>query len=253
VTAEHTATDAFRGADFRRSDLSGATFRDCDLTGARIVSSVVEQLRVSGFGGRSGTVVVDDVDVTAYVAAELDRRHPERVQLRAVRTADDHRAMWATIEPLWTAALGRAGRLRGPLRFEQVDGEWSFAETLRHLVFGVDVWIGRMVLGKPEPFSSRGLPPTDYPADRTPEMGIDLKARLTYADVVASYASRRMHVRRVLDELTDAQLDEVRVAVPAPAWGVESHSVRACLGVVLNEHVQHLRYAVRDLAVLETR
>ena len=50
--------------------------------------------------GSTGTVVVDDVDVTAFVAAELDRRHPERVQLRGMRTAEDCRAMWDTVERL---------------------------------------------------------------------------------------------------------------------------------------------------------
>src|SRR4051794_1120417 len=103
MTAEYTHTDAFRGAaTFRDADLTGATFRDCDLTKVRIVSSQVADLRVSGFGGSVGTVVVDDVDVTAFVAAELDRQYPERVQLRTIRTADDYRAMWNTIERLWS-------------------------------------------------------------------------------------------------------------------------------------------------------
>ena len=81
----HANTRAFRGASFHDADLGGATFRDCDLRGARIVSSFVDGLVVSGFSGRSGPVVVDDVDVSDFVAAELDRRHPERVRLREAR------------------------------------------------------------------------------------------------------------------------------------------------------------------------
>jgi len=136
----------------------------CDLTQARIVGSQVAGLRVSGFGGEAGTVIVDDVDVTAFVAAELDRRHPERVQLRAVRTADDYRAMWDTIERLWSDTVGRAERLPERALHERVDDEWSFVQTLRHLVFAVDVWVGRMILGEPMPYHRLGLPPTDYPA-----------------------------------------------------------------------------------------
>lgn len=253
MPAEHTRTDAFRGARFSAVDLSGATFRDCDLTGARIVSSMVADLRVSSFAGEGGTVVVDDVDVTGYVSAELDRRHPERVQVRAARTADEIRAAWTAVETLWTATLGRAEGLPEAARFAQVDGEWSFAETLRHLVFAVDTWIGGMVLGRGTPFHRLGLPPTDLPREAAPGLGIDLDARPAYAEVVAAYADRRMQVRRVLEELTDAQLDEVRTATPVPAYGEESHTVRACLGVVLREHVEHRRYAVRDLAALETR
>jgi hypothetical protein len=253
MAVEYTDTEVFRGVTFRRADLTGATFRDCDLTRARIVSSVVTDLRVDGFGGASGRVVVDDVDVTAFVAAELDRRHPERVQLRAVRTADEHRAMWDTVERLWSETLARAERLPEATRFERVEDEWSFVETLRHLVFAVDVWVGRMVLGEPTPYSRIGLPPTDYPSAGTPELGIDLDAQPSYAEVVAVHADRRAQVRGVLEALTDTELDQVRTAVPAPAWGEESHSVGICLRVVLNEHCAHHRYAVRDLAVLERR
>src|SRR3954447_12051753 len=101
----HANTRAFRGASFRYADLSGATFRDCDMSGVRIVSSMVDGLVVSGFSGRAGRIVVDDVDVSAYVAAELDRRHPERVRLREARTIDDLRAVWADLESLWDDTL----------------------------------------------------------------------------------------------------------------------------------------------------
>ena len=39
----------------------------------------------------------------------------------------------------------------------------------------------------------------------------------------------------------------------APDWGEESFPVLECLTVVVREHADHLRFARRDLAVLEAR
>lgn len=272
MAAEHTDTDAFRGATFRHADLAGAafrnvdltgaafhsvdltgaTFRDCDLSGVRTVASAVADLQVSRHGG-SGRVVVDGVDVTAYVADELDRRHPERVRLRAVRTADDVRAMWDTLERLWVDTLARAERLPEAARHEWVDDEWSFVETLRHLVFATDVWVSRLIRDEATPYHRLGLPPTDTSPASAAELGIDLAARPSYAEVVAVFADRRRQVREVVAAVTDAELAEVRTAALTPAWGVESHPVGECLRVVLEEHCEHRRFAVRDLTLIESR
>ncbi|MFC4148475.1 DinB family protein [Micromonospora mangrovi] len=240
-----------RGASFRNVDLTGATFRDSDLSGVRIVASLVADLRVSAHDDGGSRVVVDDVDVTDFVATELDRRHPERVQLRAVRTADDVRAMWDTVERLWSETVARAERLPEAVRHERVDGEWSFVETLRHLVFAVDVWLGRMILGEVGPYPRVSLPPTDYPPAALPELGVDPDARPSYAEALALHADRRARVRRLVATVTDAELAEPRTAVPTPVWGEESESVGECLRVILVEHCAHRRYAERDLALLE--
>jgi hypothetical protein len=39
-----------------------------------------------------------------------------------------------------------------------VDDEWSFTETLRHLVFATDAWVRRAVLGDPSTWHPLGLP-----------------------------------------------------------------------------------------------
>ena len=108
MAAEYGDTDTFRGASFTGTDLAGATFRDCDLRQVKIVDSWLVDVTVSGI---VGNLVVNDVDVTAFVDAELDRRHPERVQLRQMQTADDYRAMWDTIERLWSDTVADAERL----------------------------------------------------------------------------------------------------------------------------------------------
>jgi hypothetical protein len=107
----------FRGAQFDAADLRGARFTDCDLTGVTIRDGWLVDVSISGY---LRNVTVNGVDVTEFVGAELDRRHPERVQFREGQTADDVRAMWDTIERLWdhragrAAARGRAGRAGQP-------------------------------------------------------------------------------------------------------------------------------------------
>ena len=73
--------------------------------------------------------------------------------------------MWDTVERLWADTLARAERLPERLLHERVDDEWSFTETLRHLVFVADSWTGRMVLGDQ---SFHRLGPA---ADRLPRRG----------------------------------------------------------------------------------
>ncbi|GAA3247384.1 DinB family protein [Pseudonocardia petroleophila] len=250
MSSDHDRTDAFRGARFTRSDLSGATFHDCDLRGARITGSFLDGLSVSGVFGR---LLVDEVDVTEYVTTELDRRHPERVQLRAMRTADEHRAAWELVGRLWARTVERAERLPEAARHERVDGEWSFVETLRHLVFATDCWAGRMVLERPEPYHPLGLVPTDFdPADAA-TAGLDADARPSLAEVLAVRAGRVALVRDLLDGLTDDGLD--RVCTGSPWIGDPDHPrpVRECLHVIMDEECEHRRFAERDLAVLEAR
>jgi hypothetical protein len=82
-----------------------------DLRQVKITDSWLVDFSLSGL---VGNLAVNDVDVTAFVEGELDRRHPERVQLREKRTAGDYRAMWDTIERLWAGTVARAGRLPEP-------------------------------------------------------------------------------------------------------------------------------------------
>src|SRR5262249_33460766 len=118
------------GARVVAADLRGAGLPDCDLTGVTIRDGWLVNVSISGY---RSNVMVNGVDVTDFVSAELDRRHPERVQFREGQTADDVRAVWGTIERLWAQAIERAGRLPAAALTQQVNEEWSFAQTLRHL------------------------------------------------------------------------------------------------------------------------
>jgi hypothetical protein len=249
MAAEYERTDALRGARFTEADLTGAMFRDCDLRRVRVVDSWLVDVNVSGL---VDNFVVNDVDVTAFVEAELDRRHPERVQLRQVRTADDYRAMWDTIERVWSQTVARAGRLPEAARHERVDGEWSFVETLRHLVFATDAWAGRTILDEPMPYHRLGLTQTSYPPADAAALGMDLDARPSFAQVLAARADRMALVRRIVDGLTDTELERLCARAPAPGYPKEPRAVGNCLRVVMREECEHHRYAVRDLAVLES-
>ncbi|SDE02438.1 DinB family protein [Glycomyces harbinensis] len=253
MTARFEHTDAFRGAVFQSVDLSDAVFRDCDLSRVRITASAIPELRVSGHAGEIDRFVVNDVDVTAFVRDELDRRHPERVQLRAVRTPDDYRSMWTVLERLWEDAVARAERLPEAVRNERVDGEWSFAETMRHLVFATDIWVGRMARGEARPFHRIGLPTSDFPADAAREIGVDVDARPSWDEIVEVRAGRAAMMRDAVEGLTETEFERLVTAEPAPTWGVLSLPVGRCLRVVLNEHCEHRHYALRDLATLESR
>jgi len=240
----------FRGARFDVADLRGARFTDCDLTGVTIRDGWLVNVSISGY---LSNVTVNGVDVSDFVSAELDRRHPERVQFREGQTADDVRAMWDTIERLWAGAAERAGRLPAAALAEQVDEEWSFEQTLRHLVFITDAWASRTVLDEPMPYHPLGLPQSWYPAADAAALGIDLTAQPGYAEILAARADRMAVMRRIVAGLTNDGLGRLCQRSPAPGYPDEERTVIDCISVVMDEEIEHYRFAVRDLAALESR
>lgn len=246
--AEYENTAEFRGASFEASDLSGARFRDCDLSRVKIVDSWLDEMNVSGMARR---LIVNDIDVTGFVEGELDRRHPERARVREMRTADEYRTVWELIERLWTGTTARAERLPEPVRHERVDGEWSFVETMRHLIFATDAWAGAAILDEAKPYHRLGYVHSSYPRSEAIALGIDLDARPSYAEVMEVRAERLTLVRRIVDGLVDAELERVCPRLPAPGYPDEERTVGYCLRVVMQEECEHRRYMQRDLAVLE--
>jgi len=247
---EGGGSEEFRGARFDVADLRGARFTDCDLTGVTIRDGWLVNVSISGY---LSNVTVNGVDVTDFVSAELDRRHPERVQFRGGQTADDVRAIWDTIERLWAQAVERAGRLPAAALDERVNEEWSFAQTLRHLVFITDAWASRTVLDQEMPYHPLGLPQSWYPAADAAALGIDLAAQPGYAEILAARADRMAVMRRIVAGLTDDGMGRLCQRSPAPGYPDEERTVIDCISVVMDEEIEHYRFAVRDLAVLEAR
>jgi hypothetical protein len=245
---EGGGSEQFRGARFDVADLRGARFTDCDLTGVTIRDCWLADVSISGYVSH---VTVNGVDVTDFVNAELDRRHPERVQFREGQTVDDVRAIWATIEKLWAQAAQRAGRLSEAALDQQVNQEWSFSQTLRHLVFITDAWASRTVLDEEMPYHPLGLPQSWYPARDAAALGIDLNAQPGYAEVLAARADRMAVMHRIVAGLTDDNLGRLCQRSPAPGYPDEKRRVIDCIAVVMDEEIEHYRFAVRDLAILE--
>ena len=105
--------------------------------------------------GEISNVTINGVDIAPLVSAELDRRYPDRAKMRPTDPAG-FREAWDVVERLWGGTVARASRLDPALLHESVDGEWSFIETLRHLVFATDSWIRRGILGDPSPWDAAG-------------------------------------------------------------------------------------------------
>jgi len=245
---EYTESDQFRGARIHLSDLSGLEIRDCGVSGLRIVDCYGRDVYL---GGDFERLVVNDVDVTAYVEAELDRLHPARVLARDAESPEDYRAAWAAVEALWAATLDRARLLPEAKLHERVNGEWSLVETQRHLLFAGDAWLGNAVLEEEAPYHPLGFPSGGMPSDASAALGLTLAAAPTLDEVLAPRLARMATTRRVVDGLTAAELDRVCGRKPADPYPDQEYVVRRCLKVVLKEEAEHHRYAVRDLAVLE--
>jgi uncharacterized protein YjbI with pentapeptide repeats len=125
------------GAEFRTVDLSQARFRGVDLSGAVMRGVELVDVRIDG---EVHNVLVNGVDVAPLVNAELDRRYPDRARMRPTDPAG-FREAWAIVERLWDGTVARARGMDPALLHESVDAEWSFIETLRHLVFATDAWV----------------------------------------------------------------------------------------------------------------
>ena len=235
-------------ARFHDVDLTHARFRLVDLTGVSIRGAVLVDVDISG---QVENLRVNGVDVAPLVEAELDRRYPDRVKMRPA-DADGFREAWGVLEQLWQDTVERARRLAPDLLHERVADEWSFIETLRHLVFATDAWVTRALLGEPSPWDPLDLPHDEMPDDLN--VPRDRGARPSLEEVLELRADRMATVRRVLEELTDERLSETTEPVIAPGYPEEeSFAVRRCLQTVLSEEWEHRLYAERDLAVLEAR
>ena len=253
--ADFTEAD-LRGSRFEDVDLGGAVFRQVTFaearffnvyfTGAVIRGAWLEDVEIDG---ELKGLTVNGVEVGPLVEAELDRRHPERVTLRAT-DADGFREAWAVIERSWVPTVERARRLPEPLLHERVEGEWSFIETLRHLVFCTDAWLRRAVLRDPSPYHPLGLPHDEMSA--IPGVPWDRTARPSLEEMLAVRADRMAGVREFMARLTDDDVNGSTEPVPEPGYPESrSYPVIRCLRAVVLEEWEHRLFAERDLAVLE--
>ena len=237
-----------RGSHFRDVDLRDSRFHDVDLSGAVLRGAQLDDAEIDG---DVEGLTINGVEVGPLIEAELDRRYPDRGKMRPTDPAG-FREAWDVVERLWEQTVTRARRFNPGLLHESVDGEWSFIETLRHLVMATECWVHRAMLGDPAPWHPLSLPFDGMPD--TPGVPRDRAARPSLDVVLELRHDRMATVRRVIDELTEESLAGVTEPVDGPGWPPSrSFDVRKCLLVVLNEEWQHRLYAERDLAVLASR
>ncbi len=226
-----------RGARFDSSDLSGAVMRGVDIAGTEIDSPwLVEE---------GGPLFVNGIDVVPFVDAELNRRFPGR-ELRRADTPEGLRDAWAAVEDTWAATTARATELPDGAVDVSVGGEWSFAQTLRHLVMATDVWLRKAVLRIEQPYHPVGQPNPFYAAEGG-DMSAFSNPNPTFAEVLEARADRQALVRDFIASVTPEVLDEARTN----PWAPDGHeTVRSCLHTIIEEEWEHHRYALRDLDTL---
>jgi hypothetical protein len=187
----------------------------------------------------------------------VESRNAERVRLRAERlklkaTAPEGLAeAWELIEGVWTGTVAQARKLPESVLHEQVDGEWSFVQTHRHLVLATDCWLRRMVKGIASPYHPWGLGGSWLTNPR--RWGIDPDADPSIDQVLKVRRQRMDEVSEVIGTANAEDLQRNCVPPDTPGHPRKDHTVLHCLHVILKEEWQHHRYAIRDLEILENR
>ena len=240
-------SDDLKGAEFTDTDLSGARFIGCELSGVVMRGVVVQGFEVDSpwLAENDNVLLVNGVDVVPYVDDALNRRFPGR-ELRSASTPEGLREAWAVLERTWAATLERAAAMPAGTVDVSIAGEWSFAQTLRHLVMATDVWLRRAIHGIEQPYHpigkvfSGGEDEIDVSVFRTDEP--------SYDEVLEARAGRQAMVRDYLADVTPDQLAEPR----QNPWAPDHHeTVLSCLHTITEEEWEHHRYATRDLDAIE--
>jgi hypothetical protein len=234
--------------EFEGADLRGAQFHEVDLTDARVEGANLTNVKMSDvwlvnvdIDGMYNGVRINGVDVTAYVSAELARIDPQRALLEPT-DPEGMRAAWSAVSARWDATIERARQLPEEALHASVDGEFSFVQTLRHLVFATDKWFTAPILGGE--FDPIGLPNTG--SLEFPWPGIDRAADPSFADALAVRRDRGARFAKYLSDLQPSDLTGDREVLE------NGHApVQACLHVVFEEEMAHHGYATRDLDALE--
>jgi hypothetical protein len=225
------------GAEFWGADLTGARFRDVNLTDVKITHALLFNVDIDAMVDK---LVVNGVDVTAYVN-ERDRWHPVRSMLRA-STPEDMRVAWGTLEDEWAKTVSRAQALPEASLHESVNGEFTFVQTLRHLVFAMDKWFTSPVLGGS--FDPIGLPNTG--SLEFPWQGLDYAVTPSVAEALAVRADRAAQFRDYLGSVAATDLTR-----PIDVLENGVNPLQDCVWTVFEEEFWHNRYAQRDLDQLE--
>lgn len=237
------------GASLRLVDLGGARLHNVSLRGARMTGMVLADAVIDG---DIDGLVINGVSVAPLIEAELDRQEPDRRLMRP-GDATGYAVAWRRLGQLWDETIARAvalDRRRPGALHQRVGGEWSFLETLRHLIFVIDAWVLRVYLGRAEPYHRWAIPHEEE--QDNPQIPVDLDANPSVAEVIDAFTERWRQVSGVYAELTDEDLAGITEPVQAPGYPpAHAYPVDRVLTAVLSEAWEHRRFAERDLGILE--
>lgn len=223
------------GAVFWGVDLSNAHLRDVNLTGATLRNAWLIGVDIDALVDR---LTINGVDVTDFV-----NQHDPWYPLRGMLRPSDPQAMgdtWRALEHEWATTIDRASQLEPAQQHESVAGEWSFVDTLRHLVFGIDKWFSVPILGDTQ-FHPLGRPNSGSVGFGWP--GLTLDADATFTEALAARAERAQRFGEFVGNVTAAELErEVDVLENGTV------PIKECVYTVFEEAFEHNRYALRDLA-----
>ena len=146
------------------------------------------------------------------------------------------------LERTWAATLERVAAMPAGTVDVSVGGEWSFAQTLRHLVLATDAWLGRESW-RSSSHSTPSVKPSPEPRT-TAWTSRFTTVTPSYAEVLEVRAGRVAMVRDFLATVTPEELAATRKNPWDPQYQETSLS---CLHVILEEEWEHHRFAVRDL------
>ncbi len=238
----YSGTKEFEGATFVKASFKGATLRFSDVSGVTMRSVDADGLDIDSHDLFFGSLLVNGVDVVPLVDAELNRQFPGR-ELQKAQTPEGLRDGWVAVQSAWQTTVESTPR---NMVDAHVEGEWSLAQTLRHLILATDAWLRGGILRIPQPLHEIGQIFTG-----AEQMGFDMSIfrtdTPTYDEILAVRAERQQMVTDFLSTATAELLAEER----QDPWGGDwSPTVGDCIRVILEEEWAHLRYIRRDLALL---
>ena len=244
-----TEPEVLRGRTFRSRSLRGSRFEGCDLGDVVVRGSDVAGMEIDSPWLLEGdsSLHVNGVNVVPLVDAELNRRFPGR-ELRTAQDPVGLRRAWAAIELTWAATLDRATAMPAGAIDVSIGGEWSFAETLRHLVMATDTWLGKGILGHEQPYHPVGLPNDDSDSDAYDDGAFSASVP-SFGEVVQARRDRQTMVREFMAVVTAEALAQPRTNPHTPDY---EETVLSCIRTILEEEWEHHRYAVRDLAAISS-
>ena len=233
-------------------------FIDANLHAARFVrvdlsDAVMRAVRVDGMDldapwllDGTSRLIVNGIDVAPYVEAKLNERFPGR-DLRRAEDPAGLRSAWTALEHAWAAAVARVEAMPAGTVDVSVDGEWSFSQTLRHLVMATDVWFRGAILDIDQPLHPIGMPNVEYETDGN-DMSVFALGTPPFGDVLEVRRTRQSMIRDYLAAVTAEDLAASRANPWDPDQG---ETTLTCIQVILEEEWEHLRFALRDLDAID--